>query len=596
MRQPIDTAPKDGKDIWVEDATGAIDVARWSSQVSNWVWKNGHPFNTAPSHWYPLNGELFQEDERSSSLFASGRAGRRLAVSLSAVILGAVALMGAFDQFGEHAISEKTGGGRTVGLNLRPEAATGWQTPVQPETSAVLMQDTDASRQAPSAATTQPRSALEEDASHSHAVAGELTAAASELRRSLDQERERSAALAAELAKARGDLETSLALSNKFQNDAVQRWEAAEITAEELRRSLQQEQAHSAALADELSGSRNVESRKTDDEAAQQARDREIAELRQSLQQEREKTAALTREVGAARQAMTASAEQQRRALEEAQMRAAALASELAGTSSQIETQASQSEKAAQEAAQQKQAAEGTIAELRQSLQQEREKAAALLKEAETARAATASGDQQRRALDEAKARLAALTDELTRTRREAEARDAQSRKANDAAAQQRQAAEREIAELRRSLQQERSRTEATARDLASAPRDERVTGGRAMEGPMIPVTRSVAAAVSDVPTAASQDKAEAARLITRAGALLGQGNIGAARIVLERAAENGNAQASFMLAETYDPLVLSAWGTYGTRGDAAKARELYAKAHSGGVREAKDRLDALPR
>jgi TPR repeat protein len=77
---------------------------------------------------------------------------------------------------------------------------------------------------------------------------------------------------------------------------------------------------------------------------------------------------------------------------------------------------------------------------------------------------------------------------------------------------------------------------------------------------------------------------------------LLGQGNIGAARIVLERAAEDDNARASFMLAETYDPVVLSAWGTYGTRGDAAKARELYAKAHSGGIREAKDRLDALPR
>ena len=91
-----------------------------------------------------------------------------------------------------------------------------------------------------------------------------------------------------------------------------------------------------------------------------------------------------------------------------------------------------------------------------------------------------------------------------------------------------------------------------------------------------------------------AQDKAEAARLIARASALLSQGNIGAARIVLERAAESGNAQASFMLAETYDPVILSAWGTYGTRGEAAKARELYAKAHTGGIREAKDRLDAL--
>jgi hypothetical protein len=49
------------------------------------------------------------------------------------------------------------------------------------------------------------------------------------------------------------------------------------------------------------------------------------------------------------------------------------------------------------------------------------------------------------------------------------------------------------------------------------------------------------------------------------------------------------------MLAETYDPVILSAWGTYGTRGEAAKAREHYAKAQAGGMREAKDRLDALP-
>ena len=82
--------------------------------------------------------------------------------------------------------------------------------------------------------------------------------------------------------------------------------------------------------------------------------------------------------------------------------------------------------------------------------------------------------------------------------------------------------------------------------------------------------------------------------MLGRAIALLGQGNIGAARIVLERAAETGSAQASFTLAETYDPVILSTWGTYGTLGDATKARELYAKAHAGGIQDAKDRLDAL--
>jgi len=84
---------------------------------------------------------------------------------------------------------------------------------------------------------------------------------------------------------------------------------------------------------------------------------------------------------------------------------------------------------------------------------------------------------------------------------------------------------------------------------------------------------------------------AELQRLMSRASLLLSQGDIGAARIVLERAAETGNAKALFALAETFDPVVLSAWGTLGTRGDAARARELYAKALAGGVQEAKSRL-----
>jgi len=88
-------------------------------------------------------------------------------------------------------------------------------------------------------------------------------------------------------------------------------------------------------------------------------------------------------------------------------------------------------------------------------------------------------------------------------------------------------------------------------------------------------------------------DDPEPTRLMARASLLLDQGNIGVARIVLERAAETGSAPALFALAETYDPVVLSAWGTVGTQGDVGKARELYAKAFAGGIREARDRLNA---
>ena len=83
----------------------------------------------------------------------------------------------------------------------------------------------------------------------------------------------------------------------------------------------------------------------------------------------------------------------------------------------------------------------------------------------------------------------------------------------------------------------------------------------------------------------------ELERLLSRANLLISQGNIGAARIVLERASETGNGQALFALAETFDPVVLSAWGTLGTLGDATRAQELYAKALAGGVEEARSRL-----
>ena len=77
---------------------------------------------------------------------------------------------------------------------------------------------------------------------------------------------------------------------------------------------------------------------------------------------------------------------------------------------------------------------------------------------------------------------------------------------------------------------------------------------------------------------------------------LLGRGDIGSARNLLQRASEMGDAQASFTLAETYDPLILSKWGTYGTLGDAKRALDLYARAFAGGINEAKERSDALRR
>ena len=94
--------------------------------------------------------------------------------------------------------------------------------------------------------------------------------------------------------------------------------------------------------------------------------------------------------------------------------------------------------------------------------------------------------------------------------------------------------------------------------------------------------------------TSLEQGSPQAVRLIARANLLLEQGNIGAARNMFDRAAEMGSTEALFWLAETYDPLLLSARKTFGTHSDIAKAQELYGKALAGGVSQAKARLEAL--
>jgi hypothetical protein len=83
-------------------------------------------------------------------------------------------------------------------------------------------------------------------------------------------------------------------------------------------------------------------------------------------------------------------------------------------------------------------------------------------------------------------------------------------------------------------------------------------------------------------------------RLVSRADELLRKGDVGGARLLLERAWAGGNARAAFLLAESFDPNVLSKLGALGIRGDVAKARELYAQALALGMVQAGERIEAL--
>ena len=89
-------------------------------------------------------------------------------------------------------------------------------------------------------------------------------------------------------------------------------------------------------------------------------------------------------------------------------------------------------------------------------------------------------------------------------------------------------------------------------------------------------------------------DASEIAALLKRAESLVGSGDLAAARLVLRRAAEAGDARAAMMLGGTYDPTVLDRLGVHGLVPDFAMARSWYDKAKRFAAAEAASQRDAL--
>src|SRR5262245_59426148 len=54
MRNPIESGPKDGQFVIIEDESGNDDVARWSPARKTWVGLNGEPTAIRPTHWWPM--------------------------------------------------------------------------------------------------------------------------------------------------------------------------------------------------------------------------------------------------------------------------------------------------------------------------------------------------------------------------------------------------------------------------------------------------------------------------------------------------------------------------------------------------------------
>ena len=95
-------------------------------------------------------------------------------------------------------------------------------------------------------------------------------------------------------------------------------------------------------------------------------------------------------------------------------------------------------------------------------------------------------------------------------------------------------------------------------------------------------------------PILRSLDQAEIEMFVKRSETLIAQGDIAAARLMLTRAAEAGDARAALVLAGTFDADILRKLGVLGVAGDAAQARAWYARAAEYGSGEASRRLEQL--
>jgi len=100
----------------------------------------------------------------------------------------------------------------------------------------------------------------------------------------------------------------------------------------------------------------------------------------------------------------------------------------------------------------------------------------------------------------------------------------------------------------------------------------------------------------SELRRAARPEQRQAmASLVARGKKLLRDGDFSSARLILQRAADAGEADAAFTLGSTYDPSILAQLGIRSPVANVDLARTWYEKAQEFGSTEASSRLKTLP-
>lgn len=110
---------------------------------------------------------------------------------------------------------------------------------------------------------------------------------------------------------------------------------------------------------------------------------------------------------------------------------------------------------------------------------------------------------------------------------------------------------------------------------------------------PMQPGEISAAAPVV-VPALTPEDRERATRLMKKGDEQMQEGNVSAARLFYERAADAGLPQAAMALASTFDPPEIARLQLVGSQADRKQARRWYERARQLGAPEADQRLQRL--
>jgi hypothetical protein len=158
-----------------------------------------------------------------------------------------------------------------------------------------------------------------------------------------------------------------------------------------------------------------------------------------------------------------------------------------------------------------------------------------------------------------------------------------------------------EVAQESRQESREESREE--PQESHQEPRREAILGVPAALAASTVAAEAVPAIALDPPKAErtppsliirQMDRDELAFLVRRGESFINSGDVAAARLMLQRAAEAGDVHAALALASTFDPNTIQELGIQGLAADEAMARLWYERAAQFGSPEAPQRLQQL--